>query len=108
NAEAGVEDRLHEHGQQRKAGDDEAAVANSVHRAHAGAKGCAEYDEIERGRDYRSNQALPQGSLPARHLEPVDGCDALAVHAACSWLRGFLTSATKISSRLDWWVERSL
>ena len=79
--------------------------ADAFHGGHATAQGRSEHDEIERGGNHRGDQALPKRPLPARHLEPVDGGDPVAVHALRSPL---WTSSTKISSRLDWWVERSL
>ena len=66
----------------------------------------AEHHEIERGGDHRRDQALPQGALPARHFETVDGGDAVDVH--CARLPVWWTSSTKMSSRLDWWVDKSL
>jgi hypothetical protein len=104
-AEAGIKDRLHEHGEQGQAVYDEAAEADPLHVRHVAADGGAEDDEIEGGGDDRRHQALPQRPPGPRHLEAVDGRHAVDVHAA---FPGAWTSWTKMSSRLDWRVERSL
>ena len=44
------------------------------------ADGRAEHDEIERGREHRRDDALPDGAPGARHFEAVDGLYGAQVH----------------------------
>src|SRR5438270_600136 len=94
-----VEDRLHEDREEGQARHDEGAVTHPFHRGHAASQSRPEDHEIERRRDHRSDQALPQSAAPTSHFEAIDGGDAVGVHAG-----SFLpwTNSTKMSSRLDW------
>ena len=68
-AEGGVGDRLHQHGQHDQAGHDEGAVGDALDLLDARADGGAEDHEVERGRDHRRDQALEEGAEGPRHLE---------------------------------------
>ena len=57
-AEGGVGDRLHQHGEHDEAGDDEGAVGDAVDLLDARADRGAEDHEVERGRDDRRDEAL--------------------------------------------------
>ena len=83
-AEARVEDALREQRQHDQPGHDEGAIGDAVDLGHARADRRAEHDEVERGGDHRRHQALPDGAERARHLEPVDRPDAVAVEGSCA------------------------
>ena len=78
-AERGVGDALGEQRQHDQPRHDEGAVGDAVHLGHARADRGAEHHEVERGGDDRRHQALQQRAQGARHLEPVDGPDAVPV-----------------------------
>ena len=56
----------------------------------------AEDDEIQRGGEHRRDDALRERAQCARHLEAVDGLDAVEVHVRASCL--LWTRLTKMSS----------
>src|SRR5262249_38888816 len=89
---------------------DERAVGHALDARHARPDRGAEDDEIERGRDDRRDEALPQSAAEARHLELVDRGDRVRIHLrgspACwgdAWTR-----LTKMSWREVCFVCRSL
>src|SRR4029434_2515279 len=90
---------------------DESAVGHPVHLTHARADRGAEDDEIKRCGDHGRYHALEQRAQGPRHLELVDGPDAVPVE--CQWVRcrahlRSLTRLTKMSSSELCRVLRSL
>ncbi|KIU01492.1 hypothetical protein QU38_01340, partial [Staphylococcus aureus] len=113
NADRCIGDALGEQRQHDQAGHDEAAIGHAFDRRDAAAHAAAEHDEIERGGDHRGDDRLPERAQRARHLELVDRPDAVEVDAGHAAAPSFdvsrcSTSPTKISSRLDLEVSRSL
>ena len=98
-AERRIRDALGEERQHDEARHDEGAVADATDLRHARADRRAEHDHEERRRDDRRQHALQDRAQESRHLEAVDGPDAVAIecrHAHCRAPRP--TRLTKISS----------
>src|SRR5690606_6943637 len=100
-AEAGVGDALGQDREHDEAGNDELPIAHAANLNHARAEHRAEDYEVERGREHRREQALPDGATPARHLETIDGLNAVYGHLEC-------TRETQMSPGEDCSVWRSL